>query len=150
MGRMRPSADPEAPAQAFEWIADADSRLGPVLEAIVNGRYYWVPFRNIRSIQVEKPTDLRDLVWMPAHLAWANGGEAVGMIPTRYPGSETSLDNQIRMARKTEWTDLGGDMCAGQGQRMIATDAGTVKEVRVEVGQMVDPDTVMIIVDAEV
>jgi len=34
--------------------------------------------------------------------------------------------------------------------QMIATDAGTVKEVRVEVGQMVDPDTVMIIVDAEV
>ena len=23
----------------FDWIADADSRLGPVLEAIVNGRY---------------------------------------------------------------------------------------------------------------
>jgi len=31
---------------------------------------------------------------------------------------------------------------------MIAADAGTVKEVRVEVGQMVDPDTVMIVVDA--
>src|SRR3954470_8512832 len=25
--------------EPFEWIADADSRLGPVLEAIVNGRY---------------------------------------------------------------------------------------------------------------
>jgi type VI secretion system protein ImpE len=26
--------------QPFEWIADADSRLGPVLELIVNGQYY--------------------------------------------------------------------------------------------------------------
>jgi biotin carboxyl carrier protein len=33
--------------------------------------------------------------------------------------------------------------------QMVAPDAGTVKEVRVEVGQMVDPDTVMIVVDAE-
>ncbi|HEX6841874.1 MAG TPA: type VI secretion system accessory protein TagJ, partial [Stellaceae bacterium] len=29
--------------QAFEWIADADARLGPMLETIINGRYYWVP-----------------------------------------------------------------------------------------------------------
>ncbi|MCB1805512.1 MAG: virulence protein SciE type, partial [Candidatus Competibacteraceae bacterium] len=29
----------------FAWITDADPRLGPVLEAIVNGRYYWVPFQ---------------------------------------------------------------------------------------------------------
>ena len=36
---------------AFEWIADADDRLGPVLEAIVNGRYYWVPFERVRRIQ---------------------------------------------------------------------------------------------------
>ena len=33
--------------------------------------------------------------------------------------------------------------------QMIASDTGTVKEVRVEVGQMVDPDTVMIVVDAD-
>ena len=25
--------------QRFEWIADADSRLGPVLEVVINGRY---------------------------------------------------------------------------------------------------------------
>jgi biotin carboxyl carrier protein len=33
--------------------------------------------------------------------------------------------------------------------QMVAPYAGTVKEVRVEVGQMVDPDTVMIVVEAE-
>jgi type VI secretion system protein ImpE len=123
-GRMRPSADPEAPSQAFEWIADADSRLGPVLEAIVNGRYYWIPFRNIRSIQVEKPADLRDLVWMPALFQWANGGEAAGLIPTRYPDSEASEDDAIRLARKTAWTERAPQTFTGLGQRMLATDAG--------------------------
>src|SRR6266446_2777536 len=26
---------------AFEWIADADSRLGPVVEAMIDGKYFW-------------------------------------------------------------------------------------------------------------
>ena len=30
--------------------ADADSRLGPVLEAVINGRYYWVPFSRLSKI----------------------------------------------------------------------------------------------------
>ena len=31
----------------FEWIADADSRLGPLLEVILEGKYYWAPFCRI-------------------------------------------------------------------------------------------------------
>ncbi len=65
--------------QPFEWIADADMRLGPVCEAVINGRYYWVPFDRLSRIDLEAPTDLRDAVWMPAHFQFANGGEAVGL-----------------------------------------------------------------------
>jgi type VI secretion system protein ImpE len=108
----------------FEWIMDGDNRLGPVLEAIVNGRYYWIPFQRIRSIQIEKPQDLRDLVWMPAHFTWANGGESVGLIPTRYPDSEASPDPDIRRARRTEWLEQGGGTYIGLGQRMLFTDGG--------------------------
>ena len=35
--------------ERFEWIADADSRLGPVLEAVINGRYGWVPFAALQQ-----------------------------------------------------------------------------------------------------
>ncbi|AFL74234.1 type VI secretion system accessory protein TagJ [Thiocystis violascens] len=108
----------------FDWIMDADARLGPVLEAIVNGRYYWIPFQCIRSIAVEKPEDLRDLVWMPAHFTWANGGETVGLIPTRYPGAESHPDQLIRLARKTDWLEPAPGLYLGQGQRMLTTDAG--------------------------
>jgi type VI secretion system protein ImpE len=108
----------------FEWIMDGDSRLGPVLEAIVNGRYYWIPFQRIRTIQLDAPEDLRDLVWMPAHFIWANGGESVGLVPTRYPGSETSADAEIRMGRRTAWVAQGHEAFAGLGQRMLFTDSG--------------------------
>lgn len=127
---VRARAFDAAPATAgrldgepFEWIADADPRLGPMIEAIVNGRYYWVPFARIRRLVVEAPTDLRDLVWTPAFITWANGGEAAALIPTRYPGSEQSEDPQIQLARRTEWLAGHAGFYVGLGQRMLATSA---------------------------
>lgn len=111
---------------AFEWIADADSRLGPILEVLLNGAYYWVPFHRIAAIRFESPADLRDLVWLPAQFTWANGGEAVGFVPTRYAGTETAEDSALRLARKTEWTSIGSEAFAGRGQRVFATSADDV------------------------
>lgn len=105
----------------FEWIADADSRLGPVLEVFLNGAYYWVPFHRISQIVLEAPQDLRDLVWMPAQFTWVNGGQADGFIPTRYPGTELSSNDALRLSRSTEWVPLGEDAFTGVGQRVIAT-----------------------------
>lgn len=108
--------------QPFEWIADADPRLGPILEVIVNGAYYWAPFANIREIRIEAPADLRDIVWTPAEFTWTNGGTAAGLIPTRYPGSERSGEGAILLSRRTEWIERGGGLHEGLGQRLLITD----------------------------
>jgi type VI secretion system protein ImpE len=128
---LRSEAFDLAPATAgvidgepFDWIADADMRLGPVLEMVLNGRYYWVPIQRVRAIRFEEPRDLRDLVWMPAQVTWTNGGESVALIPTRYPGSESSADASIRLARRTDWLERGAGLFVGVGQRMLATDQG--------------------------
>lgn len=129
--QLRESAFEAAPTtsgtidgKAFSWIADADSRFGPILEAIINGRYYWVPFNRVARIQIEEPCDLRDAVWMPSYFTWANGGECVALIPTRYPGAETSDDIQTKLAKKTTWLEESGELYLGQGQRLLATDVG--------------------------
>jgi type VI secretion system protein ImpE len=131
--QLRAQAFEDAPAspgtindQPFEWIADADSRLGPVVEAVINGRYYWVPFTRLSKIQIEAPEDLRDFVWMPAHLDFVNGGEAVALIPTRYPGSEQSSDGLIVLGRKTIWEEMGPDAHRGLGQRLLTTNVDDV------------------------
>jgi len=108
----------------FEWLADGDTRLGPILELIVNGRYYWAPLHRIAEIVIEPPSDLRDLVWTPAQFRWANAGEAVGVIPTRYVGSEAGEEDAMRLARKTCWRETGPDAYEGLGQRVFMTDVG--------------------------
>ena len=119
-----PVASGRIDGEPFEWIADADTRLGPVLEACVNGRYYWVPFARLSKVVFDPPEDLRDCVWMPAQLMFSNGGETVALVPTRYPGSQDSDDGAICLARKTEWVQAGADRWFGLGQRVLATDAG--------------------------
>ncbi len=128
---LRDAAFEQAPAatgtidgQPFEWIADADPRLGPILEAIVEGKYYWVPFTRLQALDIEPPADLRDQVWMPAHFVWSNGGEAFGFIPTRYPGSELQEDSSLALSRRSEWQEHGDGWFLGLGQRMLASDTG--------------------------
>jgi type VI secretion system protein ImpE len=121
-----PTTSGEINSRPFEWIADADSRLGPVLEAVINGRYYWVPFSRLTRIALDAPEDLRDLVWMPAHLEFENGGESLALIPTRYPGSESAGDGAIAMARKTVWSEVAPDVHHGLGQRLLTTDVEEV------------------------
>ena len=120
---MASSTDETADAP-FEWLADADSRIGPIFEAIVNGKYYWVPITAIASVEFDAPSDLRDMVWMPATFQWRNEGAAVALVPTRYAGSAEAADPALQLARKTEWQDAGSDEYRGLGQRVFATDGG--------------------------
>ena len=127
---LRASAFDQAPAtagslngEAFDWIADADSRLGPVLEVVLNGRYTWVPFEALSAINVEAPEDLRDMVWAPVQLTFTNGGESVALVPTCYPGTREQADGKLKLARGTEWNEIGADQFAGLGQRLLSTSS---------------------------
>ncbi|MFV0492510.1 MAG: type VI secretion system accessory protein TagJ [Pseudorhodobacter sp.] len=110
--------------ELFKWVADADMRIGPVLEAVVNGRYFWMPFNVIRSITAEPPADLRDCIWTPVNIVLQNGGDIVALIPTRYAGTADRGSDAEKLARQTSWTDAGAETYTGLGQRLLATDAG--------------------------
>ena len=118
-----PAADGRINGESFEWLADADSRLGPVLEAIINGAYYWVPFERIKQARVHAPEDLRDLVWLTVDFTWVNEGQASALVPVRYPGTESASDDRLRLARLTEWVEQEGRGAIGLGQRVWVTEA---------------------------
>jgi type VI secretion system protein ImpE len=121
----------------FTHLVDADARLGPVLELVLNGRYGWMPFDALQRVVVEAPRDLRDLLWAPAHLEFVNGGEAVALIPVRYPETTTAAcdDDALLMSRMTTWLPLeppeglvseelsaAESQFKGLGQRVLATE----------------------------
>ncbi|MGB1010259.1 MAG: type VI secretion system accessory protein TagJ [Thiolinea sp.] len=118
---LAPASPGTLDGHSFDWIADADMRLGPMLEMIVEGKYFWVAFEHIELLELEAPSDLRDLVWLPGHVRWRNGGEAYVLIPSRYPGSEREDD--LALARRTEWEEPVAGTFHGFGQRILATDA---------------------------
>jgi len=150
--RLRSEAFDAAPAtpgtlngDAFDWIADADSRLGPVLEAVVNGRYCWVPYAAVSKVVIEPPVDLRDLVWAPARFELSNGGETVALLPARYPGSGACADGALQLARKTEWLELAPNQYRGLGQRLLTTSGAElglleVREIVLQAPQQPDED----------
>ncbi|MGD9510654.1 MAG: type VI secretion system accessory protein TagJ [Geminicoccaceae bacterium] len=107
----------------FGWIMDADVRLGPVLEVIVEGRYRWLPMVQLTELRADPPSDHKDLVWAPVRLTLVGGGELAAFVPVRYPGSEAAADPLVRLGRLTTWADEPGGQF-GSGQRIMATDVG--------------------------
>jgi type VI secretion system protein ImpE len=123
----------------FDWSADADMRLGPVLEVIINGRYFWLPFTQVQSLEIEPPSDLRDTVWTAGTLTLVNGGELAALIPTRYPGS-SEADPQAMLARATDFEDCGAETFIGIGQRLLATDTGDMPLLDLRELQIAGPE----------
>lgn len=126
---LRADALDAAPADAgmlndepFSWCADADTRLGPVMEMIINGEYHWIAMADVARLEISPPKDVRDLVWSACLLTLSNGGMFPVFLPVRYPGAVESGDPQQMLARMTDFRALSGDHAAGIGQRMLATD----------------------------
>ncbi|AYV45141.1 virulence protein SciE type [Caulobacter flavus] len=104
--------------QDIDWIADTDDRLGPMLEAIVDGRWGLLPFEAVAELRSEGPRHLRDLIWLPAHVTLRSGERAAALLPTRYPGTEMEPDDTLKLARQTIWKPGAGGVTAA-GQRVL-------------------------------
>ncbi|MEL6479162.1 MAG: type VI secretion system accessory protein TagJ [Pseudomonadota bacterium] len=128
---LRAEALAEAPAEPgllngtrFAWFADADTRLGPVFEMIINGEYHWIAMADVARLELHAPKNVRDLVWAVCILTLTNGASLPVFMPARYPGAAQSGDAGLILGRRTEWTALAGEHAAGHGQRLFATDTG--------------------------
>ena len=122
LGQVLADAEPCAGSlnsARFEWICDADARLGPCLEIVAQGKYVWVEFRSVRRLVCTPPQELRDLIWQPAKLELDESGALDVFLPARYPGAAT--DDHM-LARKTDWESIGPDLFLGHGQKCLSTD----------------------------
>ena len=131
-GARHEAALAEAPAsagsiegEAFEWIADADSRFGPMLEVVIGADYGFIPFVAMNRIRASEVADLRDTVWRPAEISLKSGQSSMVFIPARYPGTTESSDPALLLGRRTDWADVDG-IEIGSGQRLLSTDVSDI------------------------
>jgi type VI secretion system protein ImpE len=122
-------AEEERPALAgtfngkrFEDFRDWDDVLGPVLELIVNGQYSWLPFQQIRRMEVNEPKHMRDLMWATARVEASDGTIGEVFIPALYAGSSEHANDQVRLGRMTDWKKLSDDLSMAVGLRLFLVD----------------------------
>jgi len=108
---------------AFDWISNADPRIGPATEAIISGRYGLVPFADLETLEIHKPVDLRDTIWVQAEFGLRKGAKVSGFIPMRYPGSHASEDSAVVMGRTTVWEENNG-LETAMGHNLLAMSDG--------------------------
>lgn len=106
--------------EPFEWVRDGDARLGPCLEIIIQGRYFWAPWERVIRLEMRPPTEIRDRLWQPATVQVTDDGAIEAFIPVRYPQPR---DDAECMGRRTEWVPLGDELYIGYGQKCVVTDA---------------------------
>jgi type VI secretion system protein ImpE len=117
----RPAFAGEADGIAFEDLRDYDDLFAPALELIVLDKYTWLPFEQVRRVEIAPPTQLRDLVWAVASIETADR-ELKAFVPARYAGSDSHENDLVKLGRMTDWRDLGENLYAGAGLRIFIAD----------------------------
>ena len=106
----------------FTSFRDGDDRLTPILEVFQGADYLWLPFEQIKRLELSPPKKLRDLIWTNARIETSFGALNDFFIPVLYPDSHLCEDEGVKLGRKTEWKLVGERLVCGQGQRAFLVD----------------------------
>src|ERR1044072_1687812 len=108
--------------QEFSDFRDYNDLVGPVLELIVKDQYTWLPFEQIKRIEITKPKALRHLSWVPARNETNDGTNGDVYIPSLYEGSSTHSNDQVKLGRMTDWMNVGEGLYLASGLRLFLVD----------------------------
>jgi len=118
----RPSVPCTINGDGFDDIRDADDLLAPFLEIFTVNNYSWVPWEAVKSITIEPPKHLRDLIWLPATVELHIGPLGEVFLPVLYAESYLHPDNQVKLGRVTDFRDEAAGLTGlalASGQRML-------------------------------
>jgi len=120
-------------AQAGTWndgsftdLRDADPRIGSNLEVFIAGGYTWIPMKYMERLEIEKPENLRDLLWARARVQTSAAfrlqdlGEV--LIPVLAPFSFEHADEAVQLGRESVWVSNGIGAEIPYGQKLMWID----------------------------
>jgi type VI secretion system protein ImpE len=103
----------------YDDLRDADDLIGGSLEVLTTtGKYFWVPFERVVTLEPDKPTHPRDLYWRRVRISVADGPDGVVYIPVLYD-NPAPASAACRLGRATEWLEAAGGPVRGIGQRVL-------------------------------
>ncbi len=133
----RPSLKIEVDGEAVVDFRDLDDLTSSLFEVLTsNGKYYWLPFHEIKELQFETPKTPLDFLWRPAQVDLREGpDDGQVYIAMLYPSSDADPDCQIGL--KTEFVGGDGTPVRGVGRRMflvgdVAKSLLDIHEIKVE------------------
>ncbi len=109
-------------------MRDLDDVHAGIMEVMAtNGKYFWVDFEQIVSLEIHQPTRPLEILWRKATIVLTNGTEGEVYIPSVYPKSSTDA---MRLSRETDWTELSG-VNIGYGLKtwLVGDDALSIDEI---------------------
>jgi len=125
--------------KSFETLLDADDRLRGIAEILTaSGKYFWVPWNSIQSLEFSKPERPMDLIWRKASISVKDGPEGEVYIPTRYPQPNSWTDEE-RLGRTTTWVEHANGIVTGVGQRTLLVEEDGIPLL--EIGQIIMDST---------
>jgi type VI secretion system protein ImpE len=133
---QRPALEGTFNGQPFGDLRDGDDVLSPVLELVIKDQYTWLPYEQIRSIEIEPPKGLRDLIYTPAKVEAVNGSEGEVLLFALYPDSAAHENDQVKLGRMTDWKNLGEAVIRGSGLHLLFVgeeDKALLEARRVEI-----------------
>lgn len=90
--------------KSYERCEDEDPRIASSFEIYLDGVYARIPYREVEQIEIEAPSNLRDLLWIPAKISWKTESPFAGKAPHAFlpalaPGSWYHKDDAVRLGR---------------------------------------------------
>jgi type VI secretion system protein ImpE len=136
------AAEPVAGAwndEPFTDLRDADPRIGANLEVFIAGSYTWIPLHYMRRLEIEKPENLRDLIWARARVETSPAfrlqdlGEV--LIPVLAPLSFKHADESVHLGRTSVWEaaepeDAVDELLYGQKLMLVDGEEIPILELR--------------------
>lgn len=114
----RPELSGQCDGAAFVGIRDLHDATSSFFEVLTNnGVYYWVPFESVVQLEFQPPQSPRDLLWRRTQLTVNDGPDGDVCIPATYFGTSQESDDNLRLARATDWREEDGGAYRGVGQR---------------------------------
>ncbi len=118
----RPARSGKLNGREFQDFRDFDDVVGPVLELIVQDKYTWLPFEQIKRLEIAPPKQLRDLVWTAARVESVDQTMGEVFVPVLYAGSSEHPNDQVKLGRMTDWKEVGAELYRAAGLRLFLVD----------------------------